>query len=291
MRIVSLLPSATEICFALGAGDDVVGVSHECDHPDLAATRPVLTSAHIDPSGSSADIHRAVQARAAAGLSLYEVDENKLRALRPDLIITQDTCRVCAVSLSDVQTAVCRLVGAPVTILSLSPLTLNDVFGDITRVGRAVGRPAAAHDLVDALRGRLDRLRALTAPVPRPRVLVLEWLDPPMVGGHWTPELIRIAGGEPVLGWSGQPTRASTWPDVAAAAPEVVLLVPCGYPIEKTRAELPRLLDEPRFRRLPAVASGRLTVLDGNAYFNRPGPRLVDSAELAAATLHPDLFR
>jgi iron complex transport system substrate-binding protein len=286
-RIVSLLPSSTEICFALGLGDRVVGVSHECDFPSEASGRPVLTSPKVDAHATSAEIDRQVRALVAGGLSVYRIDDDRLRELRPDLILTQDVCEVCAVSFEEVREATTRLLGAEASILSLSPLTLADVLDDILKVGRAAGVEAAAHRLVTDLRARLDALRAETAPLPRPRVLVLEWLSPPMVAGHWTPELIRIAGGEPILGHDGAPTGPVDWAAIVDAEPEVVLIAPCGFRVEQSLRELPALAALPCFAELPAVRAGRVAVADGNAFFNRPGPRLVESAEIAAAAIHP----
>jgi iron complex transport system substrate-binding protein len=289
-RIVSLLPSATEICFALGLGDRVVGVSHECDFPAAARGRPVLTAPKLDPHATSAEIDRQVRALVTDGLSVYRVDEALLKSLRPDLIVTQDVCEVCAVSLADVREAACRALGAETQVLALSPATLTDVLDDIHRVGRAAGCEATATGLVAELRTRLDALRAATADLPRPRVLALEWLDPPMVAGHWTPEVIRIAGGDPVLGHDGAPTGPVAWEQIAAAAPEILLVVPCGFPVAQSLRELPALLARPEVAALPAVRANRVAVADGNAYFNRPGPRLVESAEIAAAAIHPARF-
>jgi iron complex transport system substrate-binding protein len=289
-RIVSLLPSSTEICFALGLGDRIVGVSHECDFPPEVSGRPVLTSPKVHPHASSAEIDRQVRALVADGLSVYHIDEERLRELRPDLVVTQDVCEVCAVSLSEVREATARLLGAEASILSLSPLTLADVLGDIVRVGVAAGVEPAARRLVEDLRGRLDRLRTETAPLPRPRVLVLEWLAPPMVAGHWTPEIIRIAGGEPILGHHGEPTGPIDWATVVAAAPEVVLISPCGFRVDQSRRELPTLAKLPGFAGLPAVRTGSVFIADGNAFFNRPGPRLVESAQIAATAIHPEPF-
>lgn len=289
-RIASLLPSATEICFSLGLGDRVVGVSHECDHPAEAGGRPVLTRSSVDAGASSQEIDRQVRQLFTQGLSLYEIEEDTLRELGPDLIVTQDTCEVCAVSLSAVEEATCRLLGTAARIVSLKPLVLDDVMGDLSRVAEAAGVPEAAVRVRGAMRRRFDELAARTAGLPRPRVLVLEWIDPPMAGGHWTPELIRIAGGEPVLGHHGTPTTATTWAAIAEAEPEVVLIPPCGFEIPQIRRDLPALLADPDFQRLPAVASGRVVLIDGNAYFNRPGPRLVRSAELAALAIHPEVF-
>jgi iron complex transport system substrate-binding protein len=289
-RIVSLLPSSTEICFALGLGDRVVGVSHECDFPPEVSGRPVLTSPKVDPHATSAEIDRQVRALVADGLSVYRIDEERLRELRPDLIITQDVCEVCAVSLAEVREATARLLGAEADILSLSPLTLADVLDDIVRVGRAAGVEGAAHRLVADLRTRLDRLRAETAVLPRPRVLVLEWLSPPMVAGHWTPELIRVAGGEPILGHDGKPTGPVDWASIVEAEPDVVLVAPCGFHVEQSLREISALAALPWFMDLPAVRKGRVAIADGNAFFNRPGPRLVESAELGAVAIHPERF-
>jgi iron complex transport system substrate-binding protein len=197
---------------------------------------------------------------------------------------------VCAVSFDEVREATTRLLGAEATLLSLSPLTLADVLDDIVRVGTAAGVEEAARQLVEGLRTRFDRLRAETALLPRPRVLVLEWLSPPMVAGHWTPELIRIAGGEPILGHDGAPTGPIEWPAILEAAPEVLLVAPCGFHIEQSLRELPALAELPSFAELPAVRTGQVVVADGNAFFNRPGPRLVESAEIAATAIHPERF-
>ena len=290
-KIASLIPSATEICFALGLGDQVVGVSHECDHPTGAAGKPVLTRSSVDPTASSAEIDRQVREQLTQGLSLYQVVEDELRRLRPELIVTQDTCEVCAVSFSTVEEAIGRLLGQAAEIISLSPLSLDDVMEDHLRVGRAAGVEVAAREVVAGLRQRLEALRERTASLPRPRVLGLEWTEPPMVVGHWTPELIRIAGGEPVAAHDAAPTRTATWKDIAETEPDVVLVAPCGFKVEQTLEELDRLYEVPEFKELPAVANGRVVVLDGNAFFNRPGPRLVESAELAALAIHPEVFR
>ena len=289
-RIVSLLPSSTEICFALGLGDLVVGVSHECDFPSEVRGRPVLTAPKIDPSASSAEIDRQVRALVSDGLSVYRIDEKCLRDLRPQLVVTQDACEVCAVSLEEVREATSRLVGSDVEVLSLSPLTVNDVLDDILRVGRAAEAEERAHEVVAGLRARLESLRQETSSLPAPKVLVLEWLDPPMVAGHWTPELIRIAGGDPILGRDGTPTGPIEWDRIIEAAPEVLLVIPCGFPVEQSLQGMDQLAHRPDFAAMPAVRTGRVAIVDGNSYFNRPGPRLVDSAEIAAVAIHPERF-
>lgn len=286
-RIVSLLPSATEILCALGLRERLVGVSHECDHPAAVRGLPVLTATKVDAHASSQEIDRQVRALVGQGLSVYRIDEALLRALAPDLIVTQDVCEVCAVSFAEVQAATCALLGADVTVCSLSPRTMTDVLADVVRVAEAAGVAERGHALTAALAGRLARLASLTADRPRPTVVFLEWLDPPMVAGHWTPELLRLAGGAPILGHDGAPTGAVEWSTIVDADPEVLILGPCGFPVAQTMAELASLAARPGFWGLRAVRGGRVHVVDGNQYFNRPGPRLVDSAEIAASIIHP----
>jgi iron complex transport system substrate-binding protein len=290
LRIVSLLPSSTEICFALGLGDNVVGVSHECDFPSAARGRPVLTTPKIDPSASSAEIDRQVNALVAEGQSIYRIDERALTALAPDLVLTQGVCEVCAVSFDEVKDATLR--AAPhARVVSLSPTTLSDVLEDVTRVGEAADVRERAADVVRGLRDRLDRLRAETSELRRPRVLFLEWLAPPFLGAHWTPEIIRIAGGDPVLARDATPSVPERWERIVDSAPEVVIVAPCGFRMEQSLHEMRDLAKNPAFTSLPAVRDGRVVLIDGSAYFNRPGPRLVDSAELAATAIHPERFR
>ena len=289
-RIVSLLPSSTEICFALGLGDQLVGVSHECDFPPEVRGRPTLTAPKVEPSASSSEIDRQVRELVSDGLSVYRIDEQRLQDLHPELVITQDACEVCAVSLEEVREATSRLLGADVEVLSLSPLTVTDVLDDILRVGRATGTEARAHDLVVDLQARLELLRWQTTSLPKPRVLVLEWLDPPMVAGHWTPELIRIAGGDPILGHDGTPTGPVAWDRIVQAEPEVLLVIPCGFRVEQSLEGMADLEGRSDFATIPAVRAGRVAIVDGNSFFNRPGPRLVDSAEIAAVAIHPEHF-
>ncbi|UJR80666.1 hypothetical protein [Sandaracinus amylolyticus] len=281
-RIVSLLPAATEILFALGAGERVVGVSHECDFPDAARSLPRVTRTSIDPHASSSAIDAAVRERAIAGLSLYDVDEDLLRSLAPDVIVTQDACAVCAIPSAEVHAATCRAIGRDVAIVSLAPRTLDDVREDVRRVAAAIDvDPARVIDAMDA------RLREVASARGAPRgVLVLEWLDRPMVAGHWTPELVRIAGGVPVLAHEGAPTRAIEWSEIHAAADaiEVVLLAPCGFPI----AQIERELDAVKTK-LGPLADRPLWIADGNAYFNRPGPRIVETAAIVWSALRPEM--
>ncbi len=289
-RIVSLLPSSTEICFALGLGDSVVGVSHECDFPLEVRGRPILTAPNIDPASSSAEIDHQVRALVSDGLSVYRIDEQRLQDLHPELVITQDACEVCAVSLEEVREATNRLIGADVEVLSLSPLTVADVLDDIGRVGRATGTEVRADEFVASLRARLESLGQVTSSLAKPRVLVLEWLDPPMVAGHWTPELIRIAGGDPILGHDGTPTGPVGWDRIMEAEPDVLLVIPCGFRVAQSVDEMSDLMRQPGFAELPAVRDGRVAIVDGNSFFSRPGPRLVDSAEIAALAIHPGHF-
>ncbi|MEM6990127.1 MAG: cobalamin-binding protein [Myxococcota bacterium] len=285
MRIASLLPAATEICCALGLGDQLVGVSHECDYPPHVAELPRLTRTRLAPGLDSAAADAAVRRHAAEGLSLYEVDEGQLRAVRPDLVITQDTCSACAVDLAEVRRGLGRVTGISTELLSLTPSTLTEVWASFVEVGEASERSAVAAAVVEGLRDRLERVAAEAAGHRRVRTLFLEWLDPPMPPGHWTPELLRFIGADPVVSYEGGPTRATPWPELERSRPEVVLLAPCGYSIGQTYAELERA--PPRLAAL--LASTPHAVLDGNAYFNRPGPRLVEGVEIAARIVHDNL--
>lgn len=287
-RIVSMLPGATEICCALGLADRLVGVSHECDFPAEVRGRPVVTRASIDVHAGAAEIDRQVRAQVSRGLSLYHVDEDRLRELAPDRIVTQDACAICAVSREQVVEAVRKILDRDVPVVSLVPLTLDDVMGDIERVGAAAGVPDRGRRLAGRCRARLAELESLTAAWPHPRLLVLEWTDPPMVAGHWTPRLIKIAGGDPILGHDAEPTGTTARDRIAAADPEAVLIAPCGFGVDQVRRELPALLAQPGFAALPAVQRGAVWLADGNAFFNRPGQRLVESAQIAALAMHGD---
>ncbi len=284
LRIACLLPSATEICFELGLGAQVVGVSHECDYPSAARDLPSLTRSSIDSRASGRAIDEAVRARWAQGLSLYDVDEHRLAAVRPDLVITQNTCEVCAVSEQQVRQAARAGLGSHVQVLPLSPMNVADVFDDLRRVGIAAEVEAKARAVVERLELRLATLRGRTVDLSPRTVLHLEWLEPPMVAGHWTPELLNAAGGAPVLAHPGRPTVGTTWDALCEVGVERVLVAPCGYSVDKARQEYASLREHPAVRGRPT------SILDGNAYFNRPGPRLVRSAELAAVALHPEVF-
>lgn len=288
-RIVSLLPSATEMVCALGAADRLVGISHECDYPEEIRDRAVLTRSRIDASGSSRAIDAAVRAVISDALSIYAVDEARLAELAPDVIVTQDLCEVCAVSLDDVRAAVARLAHRDdVRIVSLRPTRLADVLGDVERVAAALGAAARGGALRRELELRIEAVavRAAAASV-RPRVVTLEWIEPLMIGGTWMPELVELAGGRPVGATAGGPAPTISTADLAALAPEVVVIKPCGFSLERTLVE--RAVIE-RDVLGPLRGSARVYATDGNAFFNRPGPRLVESLEIMAACVHPERF-
>jgi iron complex transport system substrate-binding protein len=284
MRIVSLLPSATETLFDIGAGAFVVGVTHECDFPDEARTLPQLTSSALPPSSTSSEIDRHVRSSVHAGSSLYHLDSDLLEKLAPDLIVTQELCAVCAVSYEIVDRAAKQLRG-DARLISLEPSSLDDVLANIALLGQLTGCEDGASALLENLHHRIAALLSSKRAEPRPRVLVLEWTDPPMSGGHWTPGLVELAGGTPVLGNPGENSQTLTWEQIAEADPDVIVVGPCGYDLEKTRAALAELATNPAWSALRAVREGRVYEIDGNAYLNRPGPRLVDTAEIIAAHL------
>jgi iron complex transport system substrate-binding protein len=286
MRIVSLVPNGTEILFALGAGDEVVGVSHECDFPAEARRRPVLTGSALPAALGAAEVDRAVSAQLASGESLYTLDEARIAALEPDLIVTQQLCPVCAVSTAQVNSAVAPLPHCP-ELLSLDPTTLTGVLADIERVGERIGRRAAAAALVAALERRLADVRRRVAGRPRPRVLALEWLDPPFVGGHWVPEMIAAAGGEDIAAAPGAHSARRTWDDLARLDPDLLVAMPCGFDAAGAAAQVAAIAARPEWQRLRAVRDGRVHPVDANGCFSRPGPRLLDGIEQLAAIFHP----
>ncbi|MEX2048750.1 MAG: ABC transporter substrate-binding protein [Gemmatimonadota bacterium] len=291
-RIVTLIASATEIVAGLGLADRLVGISHECDYPPEVLHLPRLSEPKVDPSASSAEIDRGVREIVRDGLSVYRVDVERLRALRPDVIVTQDHCEVCAVSLADVEASLSALDLPDTRVCTLHPGTLADVRRDFERVARVLGEPERGRALVATFDSRLEAVRARVAEagIEPMRVVLLEWLAPPMVAGGWMPELARIAGARPLI--VEEPGRFSQvgWAEIAGADPDAVLVLPCGFDVRRTVAELEDPAVAAGLRSVPAVHDGRCFVLDGNAYFNRPGPRLADSAELLAGVLHPELF-
>jgi iron complex transport system substrate-binding protein len=291
MRIASLLPSTTEIACALGAEADLVGRSHECDFPASVTRLPVLTAPKLDPRGSSREIDGRVRELVRDGLSIYRVEAERLRELRPDVILTQDQCEVCAASPKDLEEALCAWTGAAPRVVSLRPATLGDVWGDLVRVAEAIGVPERGLPLQAELASRLTDVGEQTMRVrERPTVACIEWIDPPMAAGNWMPELVTLAGGRPLFGEVGRHSPWLDWQDLVAADPEVMVVMPCGFDLARTRAELPGLVERAGWPELRAVRCGRVAVVDGNAYMNRPGPRLVESCEILAQILHPDLF-
>jgi iron complex transport system substrate-binding protein len=284
MRIVSLVPNGTEILFAVGAGDLVVGVSHECDFPEEARRRPILTGSALTPGMSAAEVDAAVSSQVGSGESLYTLDEARIAELAPDLIVTQQLCPVCAVSTEQVDGAVRPLPRCP-DLLSLDPRTLADVLADIRRVGEATGRDQEAEELLHGLERRLDAVRAAVAGRPRPRVLALEWLDPPFAGGHWVPEMIELAGGIDAAARPGDHSARLTWEQVREADPDVLVAMPCGFDEAGARAQIDLMAGRPEWQSLRAVREGRVFPVDANGCFSRPGPRLVDGIERLAKIL------
>jgi iron complex transport system substrate-binding protein len=289
MRVVSLLPAATEIVAALGLGDALVGVSHECDFPPDVGRHPRVTDCAIHGNAlPSGETDRWVRDTLARTGTLYTLAEATLRELAPDVILTQRLCDVCAVGYETVTAFAATLPGPPV-VVNLEPLRLADVLNDVRRVGAALGALDRAEALVATLTSRIEAVRSRVADAPRRRCVLLEWIDPPFRGGHWMPELVALAGAVDPLGHVGEDAAAVSWDTVRAAAPEVLVLACCGYPIERTLADVPLLAVQPGWRELPAVRTSDVYVIDGSAYFSRPGPRLVDSLEILAAVLHPTL--
>ncbi|MEM0913458.1 MAG: cobalamin-binding protein [Planctomycetota bacterium] len=288
MRIVTLLPSATEIVCALGLEDQLVGVTHECDFPPSVRALPRVTRTLIPDDAASRDIDALVRERLKTERALYTLDLPMLEKLRPDLIVTQALCDVCAVAEAEVTSAACSLPGRP-EVINLEPMRLGDVFDCLRLVGDAAGVPDRARQAVAELQARVAAVEQRSRHIDeRPRVVLLEWIDPPFCAGHWSPELIRLAGGRELVGREAQVSHTIAWEDVVQADPEVLAIACCGFDTERTRQDLPILAGYPGFRDLACVRQGRVYLIDGNAYFNRPGPRLVDSLEILAHALHPE---
>lgn len=285
-RILSLLPSATEIAVAVGCGEQLVGRSHECDFPPFVAALPVCTATKLEKGLTSRQIEDRVQEIVRQGLSVYEVKAALVRDLAPDVVLTQSQCAVCAVTPADLEEALRQWVGAPPVLLSLAPDNLTDVWADLIRVGEAVDAGAQAAAAVSRLQAELEGIRARGARRDwRPRVAAIEWIEPLMAAGNWVPELIAAAGGEALFAQPGQHSPWLDWAALAAADPDVIVLMPCGYGIAQTLSEMASLQARPGWRDLAAVRAGRVFAVDGHHYFNRPGPRLVQSAEILAEIL------
>lgn len=291
-RIASLLASATEVVTALGFREAMVARSHECDHPEDVHALPAVTETKIRLDAPSAVIDKEVKALIEHGLSVYKVDAHRLRALAPDIIVTQTQCEVCAVGPKDLDEALARWTGRRPTIISLTPNALADVWADIRRVAEALGAPARGENLVADLSQRMAAIAARAAALEaRPSVASIEWIEPLMAAGNWMPELVAMAGGRNLFGEAGKHSPWLTWEAIAAADPDVILVLPCGFDIPRTRAEMGPLLARPGWRDLKVVREGRVHLMDGNQYFNRPGPRLAESLEILAEVLHPGTFR
>jgi len=282
MRIVSLVPHATELLYALGLGDSVVGVTHECDYPPQTADVPKITRDVLPPGLSAGEIDAAVRERTEKGEAIYALDEDKLAELEPELIVTQELCPVCAVSYDEVREVAKRLDPCP-TVIALDPKTFGETMGDIRTLAQATRTREAALDLVSRQRARVDRVKIAVRGARRRSVVAIEWFDPVFVAGHWTPQIIELAGGTDLLGFAGEHSEQLPWEAIEAARPEVVLCIPCGYDGPRSLAEAEQFTDK-----LRAVGAQETIALDAAAYFSRPGPRLVDGLETLAHALHPD---
>src|SRR6266850_1611675 len=286
MRICSFLPSSTELAYALGLGDSLAGVTCECDYPPEARQKPVVVHSKLRHGLSAREIDREVNDFAARGESLYRLDIEKLRAIQPDLIITQDLCHVCAASPADLGALLPQLSPAP-RVLSLRPRRLADVWQDILTVGEATGRLTKAKALVQEIEERVERVKSLAEKESsRPRVACLEWVDPPFVAGHWVPEMVEIAGGQDLLGKAGEPSYRATWDQILASRPEIIIFMPCGYSATQAAREAEAMAPPPGWLDVPAVRNGHLYAVDATSYFSRPGPRLVEGLEILLNLIH-----
>jgi iron complex transport system substrate-binding protein len=291
-RIITMIASATEIVCALGHGRDLVGRSHECDYPPSIRKLPVTTSPSILTEGSSREIDQRIENSLRNALSIYAVDSEILQTLKPDIIITQTQCDVCAVSLGDVEKAVRELTDTDTTIVSLQTNSLADLWNDINKIAEAIGDSTAGSELIAAMKGHMWTIAERAKTVSnRPTVAAIEWIDPLMASGNWMPELISMAGGENLFGKAGQHSPHLSWEQLVSSDPDIILLLPCGWDIDKTRQETATLAAKPDWPGLNAVKTERVYLLDGNRYFNRPGPRLSESLEILAEIIHPDTFR
>lgn len=292
MRIVSLLPSATEVICSLGLREYLVGVTHECDYPADVVGLPIVTKSIIPHDASSIEIDQLVRSQLGTTTALYSLDVELLEQLQPDIIVTQALCEVCAVSEAEIEETICQLSNNP-KVLNLEPMCLKDVLDTLLLVGEETGQQDFTDGVIKALNHRIDRVRALTEnhieKSAYPKVAFLEWIDPPFNAGHWTPELIEMAGGIDCLGNKYRPSETTLWDDVLEAQPDVMFIACCGFSMERAAKDIPILQSNEGWRDLPCVKNKRVYLSDGNSYFNRPGPRLVDSLEIIANALHPDV--
>ena len=290
-RIVSLLPSATEIVCAIGGEKALVGRSHECDFPLSIRNLPICTKARISSSAKSDDIDRNVKTLLSAALSIYEVDVTRLEEIKPDLILTQDQCEVCAVSRTEVEATLTETLSQSTRIVSLTASDVTGIWDDIKRTAEAMGTIASGIEIVRRLSKRLDDLKTKTSKIERrPKVACIEWTSPLMIAGNWVPELVSVAGGENLFGVTGTHSPYLSWDNLIDAEPDVIIAMPCGFDLSRTQAEMAPLMALPDWPRLSAVQSGAVYITDGNQYFNRPGPRIIESAEILAEILHPEHF-
>jgi iron complex transport system substrate-binding protein len=292
MKIASLLPSATEIVYALGLGDDLIGVTDECDYPPDAVTKPVISRSAL-PQGriqTPREIDEAVRAKVGSDGQLYILDRELLRREQPDVILTQDLCRVCAVPSGQVKQALDQLGLPDARVVSLDPHTLEDVVAQIDAVGAILDRADRASSITATMRDRIAKVRETAKRVPTVSVFALEWSDPPFAAGHWIPDMIEITGGTPVLAEKGQPSREVAWHEVRVAAPEVTVFMPCGYYLEEAEEEADGFLNQAEFADTPAARNGNVYAVDATSYFSRPGPRIVDGLEILAWAVHPDSY-
>jgi iron complex transport system substrate-binding protein len=291
VKIVSLLPSATEVVFALGLGDDLSGVTYECDYPAEARTKPVVseTALPVDRPLSSAEIDTEVRRRMEDRQSIYVLDKELIGKIQPDLILTQDLCRVCAVPTGEVERALDEL-GCRAEVVSMDPSNLEEILESFLAVGRATGTEERSREVVEGIRERIEAVKQKAARLPTIRTICMEWLDPPFVGGHWIPEMVGLAAGQNLLNETGQRSRTVGWREIADAGPEVVVHMPCGYYLEEAESEAARIYRIPEFRETTAFASGTVYATDASSFFSRPGPRIVDGLEILAWAIHPDAF-
>jgi iron complex transport system substrate-binding protein len=292
VKIVSLLPSATEIVYALGLGESLVGVTDECDFPPDATTKPVVSRSAL-PQGrplTAREVDAAVRGRVAAEEPLYVLDRDLIARERPDVVLTQDLCRVCAVPAGQIERALGELGASEATVVSLDPTTLDQVIDQIEEVGRLLDRKETAGEIAESLRARVDAVKRTAVRLPSVRMLALEWSDPPFVAGHWIPEMVQVVGATNLLNDVESPSHTITWREIAEAMPEVVVFMPCGYYLEEAEEEIAKLLAHPDFAGTPAARERSVFAVDATSFFSRPGPRLVDGLEILAWAAHPDSY-